>query len=171
MSVGKLRPPSNSWDTDLSQSITAGDAEPWPDNKFRRIFRGGFPFWGAKCILYIETRTHIRLTGIQILTLTTRLRVPRVPERRLDWTGPTPDPADLSMEIRLLRDLIHEQANAPEGKKPANLDLVGKSIERLARVLKAQKSLSGDSGRRIDELLGSLLQEVGTELGIDDRTI
>ena len=105
------------------------------------------------------------------MTLTTRVRMPSAPGRQFDWTGPTTDPADLSTEIRLLRDLIHEQANTPEGKKPANLDLIGKSIERLARVLKAQKSLSGDAGRRIDELLGSLLQEVGTELGIDDRTI
>ncbi len=94
-----------------------------------------------------------------------------MPAHQADWIGSTADPADLSTEIRLLRDLIYEQANAQEGKKPANLDLIGKSIERLARVLKAQKSLSGDSGRRIDELLGSLLQEVGTELGIDDRTI
>ena len=105
------------------------------------------------------------------MTVTTRIRVSPAAGRQLDWTGSTPDPADLSTEIRLLRDLIQEQANTPEGKKPANLDLIGKSIERLARVLKAQKSLSGDSGRRIDELLGSLLQEVGTELGIDDRTI
>ena len=105
------------------------------------------------------------------MTVTTRIRVSPAPDRQFDWTGSTADPGDLSTEIRLLRDLIYEQANAPEGKKPANLDLIGKSIERLARVLKAQKSLSGDSGRRIDELLGSLLQEVGTELGIDDRTI
>ena len=105
------------------------------------------------------------------MTATTRIRVSPAPVHRADWIGSTADPADLSTEIRLLRDLIYQQANAPDGKKPANLDLIGKSIERLARVLKAQKSLSGDTGRRIDELLGSLLQEVGTELGIDDRTI
>ncbi len=74
-----------------------------------------------------------------------------------------PKLTDLSDEVALLRVLIRSQLDDAE-----SVDLIGRSIERLAKVLKTQQSLSGDSGRKLDELLASVLREVGKEMGIGE---
>ena len=67
---------------------------------------------------------------------------------------------NLADEIATFKRLINEQVEAG-----VSLDVIGRAYERLAKLCRAHRSMTG-GGSKVDELLGSLLQEVGVELGI-----
>ena len=69
---------------------------------------------------------------------------------------------DLTAEIQMLRAIIATQMDA------GALDKVSRNIERLAKVMGINRRMTG-GGRQLDDLLGSLLEEVGVQLGIPDR--
>ena len=68
---------------------------------------------------------------------------------------------DLTAEITTLREIIATQMDL------GHLDKVARNIERLSKVMGINRRMT-TGGRQIDELLGSLLLEVGAQLGIPE---
>ena len=68
---------------------------------------------------------------------------------------------DLRHEIAMLREIISHQHGAGDFNNAA------RNIERLAKIVRTNKAITG-GGREIDEMLGTLLEEVGAQMGIPE---
>ena len=68
---------------------------------------------------------------------------------------------DLDQELELLRVLIRR--SVAEGQ---DLELVSRSIGRLAQALRIQRVLKGEAAKNLDEALARALEEIGNQLGI-----
>lgn len=72
------------------------------------------------------------------------------------------DGDDLGEELRLLRVMIRRAVASDT--EMADLDVLSKSIGRLAQAQRVQHVLKGDSARTLDEALAKVLEEIGNEL-------
>jgi hypothetical protein len=68
---------------------------------------------------------------------------------------------DLDQELELLRVLIRR--SVAEGQ---DLELVSRSIGRLAQALRIQRVLKGEAAKNLDEALARALEEIGNQLGV-----
>jgi hypothetical protein len=71
------------------------------------------------------------------------------------------DAGDLRREIELLRVLVRRSVAAG-----LDLELVSRALARLSQILRVQHLLSGDAARSLDEALGKVLEEIGSELRV-----